>query len=233
MHYTILLAEDDENIVDVCRRYLEREGYEVLIARDGMEAMDTWKKKKPDAVILDIMMPYKSGLDIAEEIRFDDDIPVMLLTALGQEKDRLFGLSIGVDDYITKPFSPRELVLRLKNVLRRYDRPAKQKSKHVSFADVTIDYSRRLVTKGGKPVEMTAKEFDLLWFFIEHEAQVFSRSQLLEKIWGYEYEGDTNTVNVHIRKLREKIEEEPAHPQFIHTVWGIGYKFEGRDSYEA
>ncbi|KGP72391.1 response regulator transcription factor [Pontibacillus yanchengensis] len=228
MKQTILVAEDDENIVDVCRRYLEKEGYEVLIARDGHEAINRWKNDKPDLVILDIMMPLKNGLDIAEEIRFDDDIPVMLLTALGQEKDRLFGLSIGVDDYITKPFSPREMVLRVKNVLRRYEKSGKHRDTAFSFGQYRIDYNMRSLTKNGVPIEMTVKEFDLLWFLVQHESQVFSRSQLLEKLWGYEFEGDTNTINVHIRKLREKLEQDPAHPTLIKTVWGIGYKFEGK-----
>ncbi|QST00652.1 response regulator transcription factor [Pontibacillus sp. ALD_SL1] len=228
MSYTILLAEDDENIIDVCRRYLEKETYSVIVARDGQEATNKWKESKPDAIILDIMMPIKSGLDLAEEIRFEEETPVILLTALGQEKDRLAGLSIGVDDYITKPFSPRELVLRLKNVMRRYDFHGKDQIQQ--FGSVTIDATKRAVWKSDQLIETTAKEFDLLWFLVQHEAQVFSRSHLLERLWGFDYEGDPNTINVHIRKLREKVEEDPAKPVYIKTVWGIGYKFERQTS---
>ncbi|KGX94003.1 PhoP family transcriptional regulator [Pontibacillus halophilus JSM 076056 = DSM 19796] len=228
MSYTVLVAEDDENIIDVCRRYLEREGYEVIIARDGEEAIERWQKDRPDAVILDIMMPFKSGLDVAEEIRFADDIPVILLTALSQEKDKLFGLSIGVDDYMTKPFSPRELVLRLKNVMRRYERTPQSSSDDVSFGAFHMNQKQRRLLKDEAVIETTVKEFDLLWFLVKNESQVFSRSQLLERIWGYDYEGDTNTINVHIRRLREKIEPDPANPVYLKTVWGIGYKFEGR-----
>ncbi|WIF98855.1 response regulator transcription factor [Pontibacillus chungwhensis] len=226
MSYKVLIAEDDENIIDVCKRYLEREAYTVYIARDGEEATTKWREMKPDAVILDIMMPVKNGLDLAEEIRFEEETPVILLTALGQEKDRLVGLSIGVDDYITKPFSPRELVLRLNNVMRRYHLNHGEKNQVQQFGTVTIDASKRTVWKEDQLIETTVKEFDLLWFLVQHESQVFSRSHLIERLWGFDYEGDTNTINVHIRKLREKVEEDPAHPVYIKTVWGIGYKFE-------
>ncbi|OEH92771.1 response regulator transcription factor [Bacillus solimangrovi] len=233
MSYKILVAEDDENIIDVCVRYLEREDFQVITANDGHEAVTKWREQKPDLIILDIMMPHMDGLEAAEEIRFHDDVPIVFLTALGQEKDRLNGLSLGVDDYLTKPFSPRELVLRVKNILRRTYRSTLQNTKQVSFGEVTVDYNNRTVKKMGDVIEVTVKEFELLWFLVSNPSQVFSRSQLLEKIWGFDYSGDTNTVNVHIRRLREKVESEPSNPKWLKTVWGIGYKFEERKSNEA
>ncbi|WP_299743497.1 response regulator transcription factor [Rossellomorea sp. y25] len=230
----VLLVDDEENIVDVCARYLMRDGYEVSTASNGIEAIQRYHTFQPDIVILDIMMPEMDGWQAAEKIREDSDTPIIMLTALGQEKDRIYGLTIGADDYVTKPFSPRELLLRVKNVLRRTNSTPKREAQRevLKWKDLLIDRDKRKVVAAGKEIDMTVKEFDLLTLLAEHPSQVFSKSQLLETLWGYEYLGDANTINVHIRRLREKIEEDPSEPQWIKTVWGIGYKFEGQQHYE-
>ncbi|MGD6816982.1 response regulator transcription factor [Metabacillus sp. 84] len=227
MMQKVLLVDDEPSILDVCRRYLEREGYMVESAVNGYEAVEKWRSGRPDLIILDLMMPGKDGWIAAEEIRAEDeDVPIIMLTALGQERDRILGLTLGADDYLTKPFSPRELVLRVKNMLRRVSKGKRPETNFITFGTITIDSSAREVKSGEVLVEMTAKEFDVLWLLASHPSQVFSRSQLLQKVWGYDFSGDGNTVNVHIRRLREKLEKNPAEPQFIKTVWGIGYKLE-------
>ncbi|WP_338777830.1 response regulator transcription factor [Metabacillus sp. FJAT-52054] len=223
----ILLVDDEPAILDVCRRYLEREGYRVDSAVNGFEAVEQWKRGRPDLIVLDLMMPEKDGWTAAEEIRMEDeDVPIIMLTALGQERDRLLGLTLGADDYLTKPFSPRELVLRVKNMLRRTSKYKNAEKQSITVGSISIELSTRQVKAGEKIIEMTAKEFDMLWLLASHPSQVFSRSQLLEKVWGYDFSGDGNTVNVHVRRLREKLELNPAEPQYIKTVWGIGYKLE-------
>lgn len=227
MSYEILLVDDEEAILDVCRRYLEAEGYTVSVAADGDEALKIWRKKQPDLIVLDIMMPNIDGWKVAETIRMMDDVPIIMLTALGQESDRLQGLSLGADDYLTKPFSPKELVLRVRNMLKRWRKASNRDTGiEIKAGDLMIHKLRRQVVRTGEELELTVKEFELLWLLASHPAQVFSRSHLLEKIWGYEYDGDINTVNVHIRRLREKLEYDPSNPQYVKTVWGIGYKFE-------
>ncbi len=223
----ILLVDDEESIIDVSTRYLERDGYEVISASNGEEAIDKWKKEKPDLIVLDLMMPLKDGMETAEEIRAVDDVPIIMLTALGQERDRLLGLTVGADDYLTKPFSPRELVLRVRNILRRTKRQLVEQSDVLTYDELIIDASKRKVVVGGQEIELTVKEFELLYLLASHPTRVFPRSQLIEAIWGYEFDGDGNTINVHIRRLREKMERDSAAPKWIKTVWGIGYKFEG------
>lgn len=240
---TVLVADDERDITDVCRRYLEREGYTVLIANDGNEALALWEAHQPELVILDLMMPGKSGWEVCTAIRHQEEVPIIMLTARGEESDRILGLTLGADDYLTKPFSPRELVLRVRNLLRRSSQLQQNRSpdmrqpgidnlapyepeKH--FEGLSLFPSQRRVTIDGQDVVLTVKEFDLLHWFIRHPGQVFSRSQLLSRVWEMEFEGDTTTVTVHIRRLREKIELQPSTPQFLKTVWGIGYKFEGR-----
>jgi len=237
---TVLVADDEVDILDVCRRYLEREGYRVVTAGDGLEALSAWEMHRPDLVVLDLMMPGKSGWDVCSAIRDREDIPVIMLTARGEESDRLLGLTLGADDYLTKPFSPRELVLRIRNMLRRTSREKEHsaqggKAAKDSFADEERHFAGlslypvlRKVVVAGREVELTVKEFDLLHWFTRHPGQVFSRTHLLGQVWAYEFEGDSTTVTVHIRRLREKIEADPSNPGFIKTVWGIGYKFEGR-----
>ncbi|MGB7999529.1 MAG: response regulator transcription factor [Anaerobacillus sp.] len=226
----ILLVDDEESIIDVSTRYLERDGYEVISASNGEEAIHKWKKELPDLIVLDLMMPLKDGMETAEEIRAVDDVPIIMLTALGQERDRLLGLTVGADDYLTKPFSPRELVLRVRNILRRTKRQHVEKSDVLIYGELTIDESKRKVIVSNQEIELTVKEFELLYLLASHPNRVFPRSQLIEAIWGYEFDGDGNTINVHIRRLREKIEIDSAAPKWIKTVWGIGYKFEGEKS---
>ena len=223
----ILLVDDEESILDVSKRYLERDGYHVITAANGEEAIKIWTEEKPDLIVLDLMMPFKDGMETAEEIREIDDVPIIMLTALGQERDRLLGLTVGADDYLTKPFSPRELVLRVRNILRRTKRQHVETATLLTFGELTIDEAKRKVTVNNDEVDLTVKEFDLLYLLASHPTRVFPRSQLIEAIWGYEFDGDGNTINVHIRRLREKIELNSAAPKWIKTVWGIGYKFEG------
>jgi two-component system response regulator VicR len=232
MNQTILVADDETNITDVCRRYLEREGYTVLVANDGIQALELWQTHQPSFIILDLMMPGKTGWQVCDEIRAKQEVPIIMLTARGDEPDRLLGLTMGADDYITKPFSPRELVLRVKNILRRSQanvtavKPTATQS--LIFEEMTITPDQRRVCMNNKDIELTAKEFDVLYLLACHPNQVFSRNQLLNKVWDIDFEGDTTTVTVHMRRLREKIEANPSEPRFIKTVWGIGYKFAER-----
>jgi DNA-binding response OmpR family regulator len=236
---TVLVADDEREITDVCRRYLEREGYAVLVADNGEDALRLWKeaRPRPDLLILDLMMPGRSGLDVCSAIRDEEDVPIIMLTARGEEGDRLIGLTVGADDYVVKPFSPRELVLRVRNLLRRAaPRPpeggpasaADAPGPDLHFDGLSIFRDQRRVTANGVEAELTVKEFDLLEWMARHPGQVFSRSQLLSRVWDIDFEGDSTTVTVHMRRLREKIEPNPSEPTFLKTVWGIGYKFEGR-----
>ncbi|NDI34269.1 response regulator transcription factor [Chengkuizengella sediminis] len=230
MDYTILVADDETNITDVCSRYLEREGYHVITVNDGDAALEKWKKISLDLIILDLMMPGKNGWQVCEEIRNQDDIPIIMLTARAEEMDRVMGLTMGADDYLTKPFSPRELVLRVKGILRRQQRVVTQTSSEpdlIQFSGLEIDVKKRSVMVDGKAIELTLKEFEVLLLLSSHPNQVFSRDQLLNKVWESDYVGDMNTVTVHVRRLREKIEPDASKPKYIKTVWGIGYKLEG------
>lgn len=234
MGYKILVVDDESNITDVSRRYLEREDFDVILAADGIEAIKKWKSEAPDLIVLDLMMPKKDGWQVCEEIRNEDEVPIILLTARGEEMDRLMGLTMGADDYITKPFSPRELVLRVKGIFRRMNIERKRNyhpplSKRLTYNILDIDQETRMAFVNNHPIDLTVKEFDVLWLLASHPNQVFSRNQLLDRIWDLDYYGDTTTVTVHIRRLREKIEIIPSKPRFIKTVWGIGYKFEAGD----
>jgi two-component system response regulator VicR len=233
--FTILVVDDENNITDVCTRYLEREGYRVLAAASGEEALKLWREHAPDLIVLDLMMPGRNGWQVCEEIRNEQDVPIIMLTARGEEMDRLMGLTMGADDYLTKPFSPRELVLRVKGILRRQQRGVQSRMEEVEsashimkFPGLQLNTLHRSVLAQGREIDLTVKEFELLQLFASHPEQVFSRNQLLSKIWDIDYYGDTTTVTVHIRRLREKIEPNPSEPKYIKTVWGIGYKFEGR-----
>jgi DNA-binding response OmpR family regulator len=228
---TILVADDDANITDVCRRYLEREGYLVITAKDGVETIALWQSQSPSLIVLDLMMPGKSGWEVCNEIRQTEDIPIVMLTARGEEQDRLMGLTMGADDYLTKPFSPRELVLRVQAILRRmryiHSSPTTASENTIKYEGLTIDVGKRTVEINGHEIELTVTEFEMLYLLASHPGQVFSRTQILSKIWDFSYEGDTTTVTVHIRRLREKVEPTPSEPKYIKTVWGIGYKFAG------
>ncbi|GGG85774.1 response regulator transcription factor [Paenibacillus radicis (ex Gao et al. 2016)] len=234
MNERVLVADDDANITDVCRRYLEREGYFVLTARDGLEALELWSSQRPDLIVLDLMMPRKDGWQVCKEIRQTEDIPIIMLTARGEEQDRLMGLTLGADDYLTKPFSPRELVLRVRNILRRVRHiqpaPSAASDHTIKYDDITIHVGKRKVEVSGQVIDLTVTEFEMLHLLASHPDQVFSRNQILSKLWDFSYEGDTTTVTVHIRRLREKIEPNPSEPKYIKTVWGIGYKFAGEAS---
>lgn len=232
--YTILVVDDEPTIREVVRRYLERDGFKVSEAADGKSALDKLQTEPPDLMILDIMLPGVDGLTITSRLRdsggistlvSEREVPIIILTARTGERDRIEGLELGADDYVTKPFSPQELVARVRAVLRRAH-PSLSTERPLSFEHLYIDPRTREASVDGRLVTLTAKEFDLLWFFASSPRQVFTRDQLLDQVWGYGFYGDPSTVTVHVRRLREKIEPDPTKPIFIHTVWGVGYKFE-------
>jgi DNA-binding response OmpR family regulator len=224
MGTTVLVVDDEPIVREVVVSYLRREGYRTLEAGDGDSARRLLEKEPPTLVVLDLMLPGTDGLELCRWIRARSELPVIMLTARGDEADRIVGLELGADDYVTKPFSPRELAARVRTVLRRTanDIP---RAERLSFDGLDIDTRTREVTRKGEPLKLTAKEFDLLWFMANHARQVFSRDQLMDRVWGYEAALDTGTVTVHIRRLREKIEDEPSRPRFLQTVWGVGYRF--------
>ena len=216
---------DDEPIVrEVVVSYLRREGYQTLEAADGDAARALIEDEPPALVILDVMLPGTDGFELCRWVRARSDLPVILLTARGEETDRIVGLELGADDYVTKPFSPRELAARVRTVLRRAA-PTVSTSGRLSFEELEIDAQTREVRRRGSLVQLTAREFDLLWFLASHPRQVFSRDLLMDRVWGYAAALDTGTVTVHIRRLREKIEDDPSHPRLLQTVWGVGYRF--------
>ena len=221
---TVLVVDDEAIVRDVVVRYLERDGYRTLEAADGDEAVRLLAEESPALVVLDVMLPGRDGLDVCRWIRARSDLPIIMLTARGEEADRIVGLELGADDYVTKPFSPRELAVRVRNLLRRAT-TAPVLGASMQFGDVELDAEAREVRKGGKPLRLTLKEFDLLWFLASHPRRVFSRDQLMESVWGYSSALDTGTVTVHVRRLREKVEDDPSHPRHLETVWGAGYRF--------
>lgn len=223
----ILVVEDEPSIAEIATLYLKRAGYTVQTAQDGQEALEVIEDQMPDLIILDLMLPHLDGYDLTRWIRDQSNVPIIMLTARRSEADRIAGLEMGADDYVVKPFSPQELVSRVRAVLRRtMDQSAIDSEKILSFSGLTIDPSTRLVRVNNKEVILTVKEFDLLWLLASHPRQVFSRQHLLENVWGISDYIDPGTVTVHIRRLREKIEIDPSNPVRILTVWGIGYKFE-------
>ncbi len=225
---SVLVVDDEPRIVEVVQKYLAREGFQVATARDGEAALATVSAHSPDLIVLDLMLPKVDGLEVFRRLRAKSSVPVIMLTAKGEETDRIVGLELGADDYITKPFSPRELVARVKAVLRRASASSilDTGERPITRGDLRIDPRARSVEAQGKAVELTSKEFDLLWFLASHPGQVFTRTQLLDHVWGYEFYGDASTVTVHVRRVREKIEPDAADPRYITTVWGVGYKFE-------
>ena len=223
---TVLVVDDEPIVREVVVRYLEREGYTTLEASDGERARILLESEPPDLVVLDVMLPGTDGLELCRWIRSRSELPVILLTARGEEADRIVGLELGADDYVTKPFSPRELAARVRTVLRRAA-PAVETDERLAFEGLELDAGTREVRKDGEELKLTAKEFDLLWFLASNPRKVFSRDQLMSRVWGYEAALDTGTVTVHVRQLREKIEDRPSHPRFLQTVWGVGYRFAG------
>jgi len=222
----ILIVEDDRSLLETLKYNLRKEGYSVVTAVDGVEALEVARRDKPDLIILDIMLPKMSGFEVCRIIRKEMIVPILMLTAKTEEVDKVVGLEIGADDYMTKPFSMRELLARIRAMLRRVEMHVPTIGT-LKLGDIEVDISRHTITKGGNILSLTPKEFDLLAFLAKNRGLVFSRDQLLEKIWGYDYPGDTRTVDVHIRWLREKLEDNPAKPKRLVTVRGVGYKLEG------
>jgi len=226
MSHCILAVDDDPKIIKVLQHTLSREGLKVVTASNGEEALQMARQYSPDLVLLDIMMPGMDGFETFQKLKEQRDIPVIILSARSDEVDRLVGFRMGVDDYQTKPFSPAELALRVKAVLRRVGEQRFTREQVLRFGSLTLDYGRRVVELNGRKVDLTPKEFELLWIMASNPNRVFSKTHLLDKIWDSSFYGDDNTVTVHIRKLREKIEKNPSKPAYIKTVWGTGYKFE-------
>src|SRR4051812_17149148 len=222
---TILVVDDEPIVRDVVVRYLRRDGFATLEAGTGEEALTVLERELPSLVVLDVMLPGTDGLELCRHIRASSDLPIVLLTARGDEADRIVGLELGADDYVTKPFSPRELAIRVRNLLRRTAPPRSRGLEATHFGSVEVDGAAREVRRDGETLKLTLKEFDLLWFMVSNPRRVFSRDQLMDRVWGYTSALDTGTVTVHIRRLREKIEELPSHPRHLETVWGVGYRF--------
>jgi DNA-binding response OmpR family regulator len=222
---TVLVVDDEPIVRDVVARYLERDGYKALKAATGEEAQGLLEHESPSLVVLDVMLPGISGLELCRWIRSRSDLPIVMLTALGEETDRIVGLELGADDYLTKPFSPRELAVRVRNLIRRTAKAAGGTMQTVAFGDVVIDPMAREARKGGELLRLTLKELDLLLFFTSNPRQVFSRDQLMDRVWGYQSALDTGTVTVHIRRLRKKIEDDASRPSHLETVFGAGYRF--------
>jgi DNA-binding response OmpR family regulator len=221
---TVLVVDDEPIVRDVVVRYLQRDGFDTLEAGDGDAARSIIESGAADLVVLDVMLPGADGLTLCRWIRAGSDLPVIMLTARGEAADRIVGLEIGADDYVTKPFSPRELAIRVRNVLKRAETTAPA-AETFSFDGLTLDGRTREVTLDGEPVRLTGKEFDLLHFLASNPREVFSRTQLMDRVWGYEAALDTGTVTVHIRRLRSKIERDPSTPRHLETLWGVGYRF--------
>ena len=224
----ILVVEDEASIAEVVSLYLKRAGYSAQIASDGRQAMTFFERRKPDLVILDLMLPEVDGLSLTRWLRDRSNVPIIMLTARRAEIDRITGLEMGADDYVVKPFSPQELVSRVRAVMRRLSREQadSEPERSLSFGELRIDPRSRVVSIKDIPIELTVKEFDMLYLLARHPKQVFTREQLLERVWGGAQYIDPGTVTVHVRRLREKIEADPSKPTHLLTVWGVGYKFE-------
>jgi DNA-binding response OmpR family regulator len=224
---SVLVVDDEPTIAEVVARYLERAGYRTRVAGDGLEAIEAAADQRPDLVVLDLMLPGLDGLEVMRRLRDQDRdrIAVILLTAKGEEADRVIGLRLGADDYVVKPFSPAELVARVDAILRRIDTSPSGEAP-IELSDMTLDPAARRVFVRGEEVQLTQREFDVLLFLARHPGQVFSRNQLMDAVWQYSFYSDTSTVTVHIRRLRSKIEADPARPKHIQTVWGVGYRFQ-------
>jgi DNA-binding response OmpR family regulator len=223
----VLVVDDEPMVTEVVERYLLRDGFDVTTAADGDQALALARSWLPDLIVLDVMLPGKDGFEVCRSLRRDSQVPIIMLTARGEETDRIVGLEIGADDYLVKPFSPRELVARIKAILRRSaTQNERQETDLLRIQDLAINPRTRGVEANGRAVSLTAKEFDLLYFLAAHPGQVFSREQLMNNVWDYTFAGDPSTVTVHVRRLREKIEPDPLRPKYVKTVWGVGYKFE-------
>jgi two-component system alkaline phosphatase synthesis response regulator PhoP len=222
----ILVVDDEQSIVELIKFNLEKEDWQVVTAYDGDEALDVFRRENPDLVLLDIMLPIMDGWQVCKELRETSSVPIIMLTAKGDEPDKIKGLEIGADDYVTKPFSPKELVARVRAALRRASTASPPSQHVVTLQGLRIDIDRHQVTLDDEPLVLTPKEFDLLLLLVQNKGKVLTRDMLLEKVWGYDYGGETRTVDVHIRRLRQKMGEDPSRPRYIHTVHGVGYKVE-------
>ena len=230
MSKRILLVDDEPRLLKGLRFTLEQEGYETLTAMDGEEALNVFFDNQVDLILLDVMLPKMDGIQVCQRIRETSNVPIIMLTAKGEDMDKNLGLEYGADDYMTKPFNILEVKARIKSILRRASQPVTTENRKViRVHDMEVNVINRSVTLGGKDVRLTAKEFDLLQLFITNRGKVFSRETMLETVWKYDYMGDARTVDVHIRRLREKIERNPAQPEFIFTKWGVGYYFTDKD----
>ncbi len=228
----IMLVEDEQDLARIIRDFLVREGYRVELQDNGKTALERFPELSPDLVILDVMLPGLDGMEVCRQIRAKSDIPVLILSAKSTEIDKILGLGLGADDYMTKPFGSGELLARVKALLRRYSASSTAKAPSANlkrFGELEIDEEAYLVLKNGRDAGLVAKEFELLRFLMQNPNKVFSRDQLFDQIWGFDEYGDISTVTVHIRKIREKIETDPSKPKFIKTVWGVGYKFEWKE----
>ncbi|HYZ05652.1 MAG TPA: response regulator transcription factor [Rubrobacter sp.] len=224
----VLIVDDEPNIREVVGLYLRRDGHTVVSVTDGEEALEAFRESEPDLVVLDLMLPKISGLEVCRRMRADRRVPLIMLTARGEEEERIVGLSLGADDYVVKPFSPRELAARVAAVLRRVEESSGDVDQKLLFFDgLRIDPNTREVLVRGEPATLTAREFDLLHYLASSPNRVYTRDQLMELVWGYTFSADTSTVTVHVRRLREKVEPDPARPRYLQTVWGVGYKFGG------
>ncbi|MBI1886386.1 MAG: response regulator transcription factor [Chloroflexi bacterium] len=222
----VLVVEDEAMVAEVVERYLRRDGHEVQVVHDGAAALAAFDRFQPDLIILDVMLPGVDGMQVCREVRARSQTPIIMLTARGEEVDKLLGLGLGADDYVTKPFSPRELAARVQAVLRRSGQQAKVDGDALRFGDLRISGRTRAVEDRRGLVNLTAREFDLLFHLARHPGQVFTREQLMDSVWDYDFAGDSSTVTVHMRRLRAKLEVDPSRPRHLKTVWGVGYKFE-------
>jgi DNA-binding response OmpR family regulator len=225
MNRKILIVDDDRKTVDLLRLYLEKDGYQVLAAHDGRQALELTRQRRPDLIVLDLMLPTVDGLDVCRILRAETRTPIIMLTARTTEDDKLLGLDLGADDYITKPFSPREVVARVRVVLRRAGTEREQQPGTIQFHDLLVDIVGHAARLRGEPVRLTPKEFKLLETLAKQPGRAWSRLELLEQVFGFDYEGLERTVDVHVMNLRRKIERDPARPEYIQTVYGVGYKF--------
>jgi len=223
--YKILVVDDDRNIVDLVRLYLERDGYQVLVAYDGLEALRLARQRRPDLIVLDLLLPEVEGLDVCRILQTESKVPIIMLTAKTTEEDKLIGLELGADDYVTKPFSPRELVARVRAVLRRVGQEAPEGPTEMHFADLVIDRRSHEVRVRDEAVDLTPTEFRLLEALAEEPGRAFTRLELLDRVFGYDFVGFERTVDVHVKNLRKKIEPNPKQPTYVQTVYGVGYKF--------
>jgi len=223
--HKILVVDDEWKIVELVRLYLEKDGYRVLVAYDGLKALELARQKRPDLILLDLMLPGMDGLDVCRILQAESGVPIIMLTARTTDEAKLIGLELGADDYITKPFNPREVLARVRAILRRVDRNSSQDPAEIRFADLVIDRRCREVRVRDEAVNLTPTEFKLLEVLAEESGRAFTRLELLDRVFGYDFEGFERTVDVHVKNLRKKIEPDPKQPTYVQTVYGVGYKF--------